>query len=139
MRTIQPRFCAPGFAFILMPLAGLAQSNLVIYIDALASGWANYSYWSTANLTNTNSVHSGTNSIAVTSTTYASLSFWINGGPTGRQRLWVGSSPHGSSYPLGILAANTWQQYTVPRSIFGNAATKVERIKTDGNSWLAPR
>ena len=44
------------------------QATLIIYDDALASGWANWSWDATVNLNNTTPVHGGTHAIAVTYT-----------------------------------------------------------------------
>jgi len=72
----------------------LAQSDQIVYIDAPGSGWQNWS-WATVNLTNTQPVQGGSDSIAVNagayqalylhqtafdSTPYNNLVFWINGG-----------------------------------------------------------
>ena len=85
------------------PTASVAQSALTIYADTLANGWQDWSYGSSRNLANTSPVHSGSHSISVTITSawgaiqlyhtgltnasYASISFWLNGGPSGGQQL----------------------------------------------------
>jgi len=113
---------------------GIAQANLPIYTDNLVNGFQNWS-WATVNLGNYSPVHSGTYSISVTdggnyqalvfarpdfnTTPYASLSFWINGGSAGGQKLQVWGSLDGTNqvaYSLGTLPANTWQQITIPLS-----------------------
>jgi hypothetical protein len=57
------------------------------------------------------------------STPYASLTFWLNGGASGGQRLQMYGLLHigttnnayaGVTYSLNALTANTWQQFTVP-------------------------
>ena len=92
------------------------------------------------NLANTSPVHSGSYSISVTdggnyqalafehpdfnTSPYASLSFWINGGSAGGQRLQVWGLLDGTNqvaYPLAALPANTWQQITIPLSSLGVA------------------
>src|SRR5436190_1093504 len=60
---------------------------------------------------------------------YSSLSFWINGGNSGGQRLQVyglahvGGTPNvtQSYFSLGTLQTNTWQQFTIPLSALGVA------------------
>jgi hypothetical protein len=81
----------------------LAQSDQIVYIDAPGSGWQNWS-WATVNLTNTQPVQGGSDSIAVNagayqalylhqtsfdSTPYNNLVFWIKGGASGGQLLQV--------------------------------------------------
>src|SRR3972149_10165406 len=50
------------------PLRAYAATTVVIYDDALGSGWANWSWGTAINLNNTASVHGGSRSIAVTYT-----------------------------------------------------------------------
>ena len=64
------------------------------------------------------------------STPYASISFWLNGGTSGGQKLQMyglvdlnGTNNWAQSarYSLGTQAANTWQQFIVPLSGLGVA------------------
>jgi alpha-N-arabinofuranosidase len=116
--------------------SALAQSNLVIYSDSLASGWQDYSYGSTRNFANTSPVHSESDSILVTITNawgalslyhvpftnsaYNTLSFWLNGGISGGQELQVygtlTNTAQAGRFYLSTPVANTWQQYIVPLS-----------------------
>ncbi len=110
------------------------QDGLSIYTDNLVNGFQNWS-WATVDLANTNPVRSGSYSISVTdggnyqalvfehpdlnTTPYSSLSFWVNGGATGGQRLEVWGVLDGANlvaYTLAALPANTWQLITVPLS-----------------------
>ncbi len=113
-----------------------AQSNQAIYTDALVNGWQNWS-WATVNLSNSVPVQSGTASIAVSagpwqalylhhdafdSSMYSNLVFWINGGPSGGQVLQVQAELSGAAQTvvaLPALAANTWQQVTIPLASLG--------------------
>ncbi|MFZ0827728.1 MAG: alpha-L-arabinofuranosidase [Verrucomicrobiia bacterium] len=118
------------------PGPGLAQANLPIYTDNLVNGFQNWS-WATVNLQNASpaTVHSGAYSVGVTdngnyqalvfarsdfnTSPYGSLSFWINGGSAGGQKLQVWGSLDGTNqaaYSLGTLQTNTWQQMTIPLS-----------------------
>ena len=85
--------------------------------------------------------HSGTHSISLTITSaygalslqysagfstapYASVSFWVNGGSTGGQRLQVYGTildVGGTAYTLSKLPTNNWQQITIPLSSLGMA------------------
>lgn len=116
------------------------RADQIIYDDSLENGWQNWG-WAEINYANTSPVHSGNDSISVTiatnwsgiqiwhsdqnSTPYASINFWLNGGPTGGQRLQVyglldanGSQNYATSprYTLSPLPANGWQMYSVPLS-----------------------
>lgn len=121
-----------------------AQSPLTVYTDNLVNGFQDWG-WATHNYANTSPVHSGNNSVSVTiasawqglqivhsafdSTPYGSVSFWINGGASGGQRLQlfglaqIGSTQNvwQSSFSLGTLQANSWQQFTIPLSALGVA------------------
>ncbi|HEY2107443.1 MAG TPA: hypothetical protein VGH29_16715, partial [Candidatus Binataceae bacterium] len=113
-----------------------AQSDQGIYTNTLLNGWQNWS-WAAVNLTNRSPVQSGTASIAVSagpwqalylahagfdSSMYGNLVFWINGGPSGGQLLQVqaelGGAPQ-TVVALPALAANTWQQVTIPLASLG--------------------
>ena len=126
-----------------VPAVSVAQ-NMIIYADSLTNGWLDYSYDCTRNFANTSPVHSGSDSISVTmtsawggiqlyhvdmtNTAYASISFWLNGGPSGGQQLQMygdldvgGTSTQGARYYLNTPIANVWQQYIVPLSAIGVA------------------
>jgi alpha-N-arabinofuranosidase len=132
-------WCLLAAASLMLRTSGMAQTDLTIYDDALENGWQNWS-WATTNLSNTAPVHSGTYSIAVTASPYsalyvehdaidthgyASFTFWINGGATGGQVLkasgLLNGSATSSTVAIGPLAANTWQQVTIPLSTLGVA------------------
>jgi len=120
--------------------------NMTIYDDALENGWQNWG-WATLNYANTSPVYAGSSdSISVTitsayagiqlyhpdmnSASYASVSFWLNGGSSGGQQLQmygmldVDGTPNtaqSARYYLSAPQANTWLQYTVPLSRLGVA------------------
>ena len=116
------------------------RADQIIYDDALENGWQNWG-WTLINYNNTAPVHSGSDSISVTitnasyqaiyiahaafdSSPYTNLVFWINGGPTGGQQLLVQGHANGNSQAstnLPALAANTWQQITIPLAALGVA------------------
>jgi hypothetical protein len=118
----------------------LGQANLAIYTDHMVNGFQDWS-WATRNMANTSPVHSGSDSISVSSAAYtglsfeypgfntapyANFSFWANGGSTGGQHLQVyvqyGSSGTGPTYTLpSALPTNSWQQFVIPLSTLGVA------------------
>jgi alpha-L-arabinofuranosidase len=118
--------------------AKFSFADQAVYTDSLLSGWENWS-WATTNLAASSPVHGGTKSIAVTtgawqalylhhaafdSSSYTHLTFWIHGGSTGGQRLQVQGLISGAAQPpvaLAPLAANSWQQYSIPLSSLGVA------------------
>jgi Glycoside hydrolase family 44 len=130
----------PCWLLAVLALQLTARADQVIYDDALENGWQNWG-WATLNYYNTSPVHSGAMSISVTITTntsqgiyiahtafdsssYTNLVFWINGGPTGGQQLKVQGHANGNpqaSTNLPALAANTWQQFTIPLASLGVA------------------
>jgi len=141
--VVEPR----GFLVLLFLTAALiaAKADQVVYDDALENGWQNWG-WATLDYANASPVHSGSDSISVTfssawqgmqvwhadmdSTPYAAISFWLNGGPSGGQQLQVygfldaGGSPsqwQSSSYQIGPLPANAWQQVIIPLTALGVA------------------
>jgi len=115
-----------------------ARADQSLYTDSLQNGWTNYS-WATVNLAATSPVHGGADAISVqsgayqalylhhdaqNSAAYTALTFWINGGPTGGQRLQVQATLGGNSQPAYALPApqaNTWTQVTIPLSALGAA------------------
>ena len=95
----------------------------------------------TQNYANTSPIHSGSDSISVTitnayggiglshsgltTTNFASVSFWLNGGSVGGQQLQMygilGTTVQSARYHVAAPPANNWQQYTVPLSALGVA------------------
>ena len=135
-------------AFALLPLLLLAMlsnatsQTLPIYTDSLQPAWNNWSWDSVISFAYDSSsqyVHSGTSSISInitngyaalylehadfSSSPYGSLTFWVNGGPTGGQVLGVqatlGNVAQGA-YTF-TPAANTWRQITIPLATLGAA------------------
>jgi hypothetical protein len=140
----RPRFLLLSCCFLFAAGAGLrdrahAANDLPVYDDGLRSSWENWS-WAAVDLASTAVVHSGTTSIAVTAgpwtamwlrhtqldtTTLGNVTFWINGGPVGGQRLHVAATLADVGQSVGVdlapLAANTWQQVSVPLTALGAA------------------
>ena len=131
-KVLFPLFaCLAGFQFA-------ACADQIVYDDALQNGWMDWG-WATINYNNSSPVHSGSKSIGVTISTntgqaiyiahtgfdpslYTNLTFWLNGGPTGGQQLKVQGHASGSAQAvtnLPALAADTWQQFTIPLVALG--------------------
>ncbi|HZV35666.1 MAG TPA: hypothetical protein VFB72_13915, partial [Verrucomicrobiae bacterium] len=121
------------------------RADQTVYDGALENGWQNWG-WAALNFTNTSPIYPGnSNSISVTinspwsgmqlyhpdqdSSAYASLSFWLNGGTNGGQKLQMYGLLHVGTtnnygvghYSLGNLPTNAWQQFTVPLAPLGVA------------------
>ncbi|HSY44128.1 MAG TPA: glycoside hydrolase family 44 protein [Candidatus Acidoferrum sp.] len=133
-------------AFLLpVALCVNAQTNQVVYDDQLENGWQNWG-WATINYANTSPVLSGSDSISITmsaawegiqiwhpdqsSFPFSNISFWLNGGSSGGQKLKVyGLLDVGGTnnfdpnqyFDLTPLPANSWQQFLVPLSSLGVA------------------
>jgi alpha-N-arabinofuranosidase len=122
-----------------------AQAPLPVYADHLVNGFQDWG-WAPHDYANPSPVFSGTASVAVTlaspyqglqiyhpdmdSRLYSNLSFAINGGASGGQRLQVYGLLHvgtannagqGQYVSLGTLPTNTWQRFIVPLSALGVA------------------
>ena len=114
-----------------------AQSDQLVYTDARQNGWNNWS-WATVNFNNAAPVHSGADSISVSSTSYqalylqhaaqngsffTNLTFWVNGG-AGGQTITVQATRNGAAQTavaLSPLPANAWRQETVSLASLGVA------------------
>jgi hypothetical protein len=118
-----------------------AQSEFPIYTDSLDNGFQD---WNSAphNLTNTLPVHWGTHSIEVNAATswqgisfyhsdldtspYSTVSFWVNGGTNGGQRLQIQAkvgpgNPEPNVYHRFTAPADGWRQIIVPLASLGAA------------------
>ncbi|HEY8994556.1 MAG TPA: cellulase family glycosylhydrolase, partial [Lacunisphaera sp.] len=113
--------------------------ELTIYDDQFHDGWGNWS-WTPTNENSTELVYSGTKSIAIDANPWAgtmlgnwmlplnrpdyrTLTFWVNGGTEGGQRLtvsavynWAGT---GSSVLTDPFPANTWTKMEIPLASLG--------------------
>jgi hypothetical protein len=126
-------------ALLSIAVALQAQTDLPVYRDAWLNGFQDR-LWLSHSLANTSPVHAGAFSISVTppshwqglyvhhagldTTPYASLSFWVNGGAQGGQRLQVqgllgNANPPPDVYYRFNLPPDSWQQVTVPLAVLG--------------------
>jgi len=120
-----------GMLFLLTLGVAQAQTDITVYDDALGGGWQNWS-WASVDMASTTTIHNDSDSIAVTAgawtalslrhdpfntTGYGNLTFWINGGASGIPRLIVSATLNDvgqPGVPIGPIAANTWQQISIP-------------------------
>jgi alpha-N-arabinofuranosidase len=127
--------------------AGAAGGDLIIYSDdSLLNGWQNWSWNTTADLSSTAYVHTGSRSIKVTYTmpwagfrlnhdafcdsSYTHLSFWVNGGTQGGRTISVRGlikNVEQSAVALdnyiegGAIAAAAWRKVSIPLASLGVA------------------
>jgi hypothetical protein len=137
------------------PPATPLAADLAVYADSLAAGWDNWSWDTTANLSNGSPVHAGSASIAVTHSAawgalylhgaslpggdYASLRFWVNGG-AGGQKIDVNVDVGGgfaTAVRVGPLTAG-WTQTTIPLASFGSPASINGLIWQDASGGAQP-
>ncbi len=125
---------------------------VTLYDDALGSGWSDGSWDTTTNYANSAPVRSGSASLAVTHNAgYAGLQwlpavppslgygdrlvFWLNGGASGGQKLWLKISGNEAQvYNLPDLQANTWTRIEVPVTFFRNPATLTQLFLQNATS-----
>ena len=134
---------------------GFAQTDMVIYSDALASDWFDYSS-AQVNYANPSPAHSGSQSISVSAkaqeavvfahadldtTFYSDLSFWIHGGADGGQLLEVVAVLRMQPLPpvaLDPLPAGSWRRVVISLADLGvaneagvNGLALVDRSRAD--------
>ncbi len=126
----------------------------VIYADALAGGWQDWSWDATRRFDNPQPVHGGSASIAVTFTAawggfylhtdsaisaggISAIRFWVHGGSTGGQSVNFHITEAGKNFPITIKA-NTWQLVTVPLAEVGSPAELNELMWQDGSGGSQP-
>lgn len=105
------------------------RADQAIYTDSLQNGWQDWG-WATINYNNASPVHSGSKSVAVTitdnssqaiyiahgafdCTPYTNITFWINGGASGGQKLLIQGHAGGTQQTitnLPTLPTNAWVQ-----------------------------
>ncbi len=128
--------------------------DLVVYDDALAAGWQDWSWDTTVDFAATAQVKTGTKAIAVTHTaawagfslrapaaintaSYSGIRLWVYGhGKT--LALYTQPTDDGAASPFFTFtpAAGAWTQIAVPLSALGNPAT-IRRINVQENAGAA--
>jgi len=127
--------------------------SIVVYDDALTSGWEDWSYHATINLNNASPVHSGARSIAVTvaqgfgglslrapseisAAGYSAIQFWVYA-PSGDHplSLYTQTADDSGESKLVLLAATSsgWTRITVPLVALGNPPV-IKRISIQDES-----
>lgn len=109
----------------------------IVYDETMQSGWFQNGWDSTIDIASTAMVNTGKTSMAITiteargaggffhlngpfdTTPYRSLTFWINGGPKGGQKLKVILYEGAQFHQLPTLDANTWVKHTVKLADIG--------------------
>jgi hypothetical protein len=121
------------------PTPTASGTETIIYGDALASGWLNWSGSGTFNLSNTSPVQSGDASAAVSFTgawagsltfktfsnpvtNYDSLRFWVHGGASGASFTFYAQNSSGTNSPFIDLSApaNTWTEFVITKAQLNN-------------------
>jgi hypothetical protein len=132
----------------------LAAADTTIYSDTLASGWLNWSWETTLNFDNSQPVHSGSASIAITYNTgyaglylhtdtaisaneYSAIQFWVHGGSTGGQSVNLNLNDSNGGYPFTVQA-NTWTQVTVPLFVLDNPTTLTDLVWQEASGHAQP-
>jgi uncharacterized repeat protein (TIGR01451 family) len=132
---------------------GLTPTAIVVYDEALASGWGDWSWNTTRNFANPSPVHSGAASLAITyDAAWAglylhanaldlsaedTLRFWIHGGATGGQEISVSLNQNGNTY-IVTASAGSWQQVEIPLSTFGSPAKVSDLIFQENSGGTQP-
>lgn len=135
-------FTAFFFIVCLFGASARAQTDQLIYTDSLQNGWVHWGWDATTNFNNSAPIHGGAASISVNMTAawqalylhhaaqstgnFTHLAFWIHGGASGNQGLQVQATINGSAqsaFALQPLAANTWQEITIPLASLGVNST----------------
>ncbi len=129
-------------------------ADLVVYADALASGWQDWGSWNTTvDYSNSTPVHGGTASIAATYTGawgglylhansvslsgYDTLRFWLHGGSAGGQHISVSLNYNDNVYEVTAVAG-TWQKVEIPLAELGSPATVSDLVWQDGIGGAQP-
>ncbi len=131
-----------------------ANADLVIYDDALAAGWQDWSWDTTVDFAATAQVKTGTKAVAVTYTaawagfslrapaavntaSYSGIRLWVygHGQPLA---LYIQPSDDGAASPFYTFtpAAGAWTQINVPLSALGNPAA-IQRVNVQEDAGAA--
>jgi chitinase len=132
---------------------GAGTPPKVLFGDALASGWANWSWGATLNFAATTPVQSGSKSIAVTYTTawgglylhhsgvspagMSRLEFYVHGGTSGGQQLavylgdtggWLQTVQAAPYIAGGAVVAGAWRKVSIPFSALGVTSNSITDV-----------
>lgn len=144
------------FAGVPVATVQAADTDLVVYGDALASNWQDWSWSSSVNFNNTTPHHAGATAVAVTlqawaglslrapsplnASSYNAITFWVHGGASGARQLqlYLQQTDSGSegTHVNVDAPAGVWTQYTLSMSALGNPST-IARINLQDRSGAA--
>ena len=130
-------------------------ADLVIYSDALDAGWSDWSWDTTRNFSSATPVKSGSAalsarfdaawaglylhpSIAVSTTGYSGLGFWIHGGSSGGQQLRIVANGNEGATVTVNATAGEWTKVTIPFSSLGNPASLTDLYWQDSKGAAQP-
>ncbi len=138
MRAWRFSSCAVLLGCLFLAFRISAQSNQIIFDDSLENGWQDWS-WAQVNRANTSPVHTGSQSISVTTSNWSALflgispsmdssqitnlTFWINGGVGGQSvqvQAVLGSTAQ-TIIVLNPLPTNSWTQINLSMTTLGAA------------------
>ncbi len=135
------------------PPSNPGASN-AIYADALASGWQDWSWDSSRNLSNSSPVQSGSRSMSVQITAawgalylhhngvstggYTDLEFYVNGGANGGQQLKLIANRNSSQTYTFTAQANTWSRVSIPLSSIGSPGSLADLFFQDAAGRSQP-
>lgn len=135
-----------------------ASSDLLVYGDALVSGWQNWSWGSTVNLASGSPVQTGSKSVAVTynagwaalslhaadapkTAAYAGISFWVYGAPGNGQVKFSVQAAEGAEPGQAVAftpAAGQWTEVRATWAQLGNPAQVVRLNWQDATGSAKP-
>ncbi len=125
-----------------------AAADAVLYADALAAGWLDWSWDTTRNLAAAAPVHGGAASISVRFDAawaglylhteppvplagYTHLRFWLHGGTLGGQRITIMANRNGAATAEVVAQVNQWTQHSIPLADLGSPATLADLFWQD--------
>ncbi|HRJ42652.1 MAG TPA: glycoside hydrolase family 44 protein, partial [Caldilineaceae bacterium] len=149
---------AAGF-YRLLPTATHAATGaggLIVYDDALAAEWEDWSWDTTVDLAATAQVHAGNRAISaqhdvawaglslrapavLTGSDYTAIDFWLYGGSRGAAlNVYTQPSDEGSASAIKSITgpAGVWTHFTIPLTELGNPAT-IARLNFQDRTGVA--
>lgn len=134
--------------------AQAAVNDLIVYDNALAANWQDWSWSSTNNFANATPTHAGAAAIAVTysqawaglslrapsalnASLYSAITFWVHGGNSGTRQLnfYIQQTDNGGNSTLVSFdaLAGQWTQFSMSLSALGNPSA-IARINIQDRS-----
>jgi hypothetical protein len=137
------------------PAPARTAADAVIYDDALAAGWADWSWDTTVNLASNTPVHGGAAAIsarfdaawagfylhaepAIPLAGYTHLRFWLHGGAQGGQRITIMANQNAAATVEVSAQANNWTQHSISLADLGSPATLTDLFWQDATGSSQP-